>query len=203
MPIDAGGRVTGRIGSFTLGGLDMQSSKQSGSSAPSTNFASLRVKRDLFGRSSIGLIATSRSAGDVDPSRNTCTVSTAPSRCRPRSPSTRIGPEPTRQVPKRVMASVIAGSWTTSAIVMACASSGSSSVASSIPTSVLCHVPTCVRQPGRFGLARALATVSGSGSSMRTARRHTSRTPPVRWRREMSWASRRRLPKQRSPDHAA
>jgi hypothetical protein len=71
VPIDTGGRLTGRIGAFTIGALDMQSSEQGGAGAPSTNFSAVRVKRDIFGRSSIGLIATSRSAGDADPSRNT------------------------------------------------------------------------------------------------------------------------------------
>jgi hypothetical protein len=80
VPIDAGGRLTGRIGSFTIGALDMQSSEQSSSGGPATNFSALRVKRDIFGRSSVGLIATSRSSGDAAAARVRRTVWTAHSR---------------------------------------------------------------------------------------------------------------------------
>jgi hypothetical protein len=71
VPIDAGGRVTGRMGPFTIGALDMQSDGRGGGDAPATNFAAVRVKRDIFGRSSIGLITTTRSSGDVASTRNT------------------------------------------------------------------------------------------------------------------------------------
>jgi hypothetical protein len=70
VPIDAGGRLTGRVGSLTIGALDMQSSEQTGAAGPGTNFSALRIKRDILGRSSIGLIATSRSAGDADSARH-------------------------------------------------------------------------------------------------------------------------------------
>ena len=67
-PIDAGGRLTGRLGDFTIGALEIQ--QPANSTASATNFGVFRVKRDLFGRSSIGVIATSRSAGDTDAARN-------------------------------------------------------------------------------------------------------------------------------------
>jgi hypothetical protein len=66
--IDAGGRLTGRLGDFTIGALDMQQPVSATASA--TNFGVFRLKRDLFGRSSVGVIATSRSAGDTDAARN-------------------------------------------------------------------------------------------------------------------------------------
>jgi hypothetical protein len=67
-PIDAGGRLTGRLGDFTMGALDMQ--LPANSIAPATNFGVFRLKRDLLGRSSIGVIATSRSAGETNSGRN-------------------------------------------------------------------------------------------------------------------------------------
>jgi hypothetical protein len=71
VPIDGGARLTGRAGSFTIGALDMRSSAQSLAGGPATNFSAFRVKRDIFVRSSIGVIATSRSAGDTEVARNT------------------------------------------------------------------------------------------------------------------------------------
>jgi uncharacterized protein DUF5916 len=69
IPIIAGGRVTGKIGGLTVGALDMQSSEPS-ADEPSTNFSVIRLKHDLFARSSVGLIATSRAASGAEPSRN-------------------------------------------------------------------------------------------------------------------------------------
>jgi hypothetical protein len=60
-PIEAGGRVTGRVGRFSLGMLNIGSGEQEGSPSPSTNFSVVRVKRDVLRRSSVGLIFTGRS----------------------------------------------------------------------------------------------------------------------------------------------
>ena len=70
VPILGGGRVTGRVGRFTIGGLNIQTDEDSGSGAAATNFSVLRVKRDLLRRSSIGGIFTARSARDSGPGRN-------------------------------------------------------------------------------------------------------------------------------------
>jgi Domain of unknown function (DUF5916) len=70
VPINAGGRLTGRVGPFSLGILNIESDNQPLTGAPNTNFSVIRLKRDL-GRSSIGLIATRRSAGEVDSAANT------------------------------------------------------------------------------------------------------------------------------------
>jgi uncharacterized protein DUF5916 len=61
VPIVAGARTTGRVGRYSLGLLDIQTGKESG--ARSTNFSVVRLKRDLFERSSIGLLFTGRSVG--------------------------------------------------------------------------------------------------------------------------------------------
>jgi len=60
-PIEAGGRVTGRIGRFSLGMLNIGTDEAAGSPSPATNFTVVRVKRDVLRRSSVGMIFTGRS----------------------------------------------------------------------------------------------------------------------------------------------
>ncbi|MDP6579424.1 MAG: DUF5916 domain-containing protein, partial [Vicinamibacterales bacterium] len=67
VPIEAGGRLTGKVGAFSVGVLDIQTGDEPVSGAHSTNFAVVRVKRDMLRRSSIGALLTHRSvalAGD-------------------------------------------------------------------------------------------------------------------------------------------
>ncbi len=67
VPIEAGGRLTGKAGPFSVGVLDIQTGDESVSGARSTNFAVVRIKRDMLRRSSIGALVTHRSvalAGD-------------------------------------------------------------------------------------------------------------------------------------------
>ena len=61
VPIEGGGRLTGRIGRFSLGLLNIQADDEPVSGTRATNFSVVRVKRDLFRRSSIGLLYTRRS----------------------------------------------------------------------------------------------------------------------------------------------
>ncbi len=61
VPLDVGGRLTGRIGAFSVGVLNTQTGDQPVSGASSTNFSVMRVTRDLLRRSSIGAIFTRRS----------------------------------------------------------------------------------------------------------------------------------------------
>jgi hypothetical protein len=71
VPLDAGGRLTGRIGRFTLGAINIQTGDLDDPDGPegpvrdvrSTNFTVVRLKRDLFRKSSVGLILTNRTAG--------------------------------------------------------------------------------------------------------------------------------------------
>jgi hypothetical protein len=60
VPIRAGARVTGRAGRFAIGALNIQSGESDDGSAAATNFSVLRVRRDILGRSTVGLIATRR-----------------------------------------------------------------------------------------------------------------------------------------------
>ena len=61
VPLQIGGRLTGRVGAFTLGVLNVQTDDEPVSGAMATNFSVVRVKRDLFRKSSIGAIFTGRS----------------------------------------------------------------------------------------------------------------------------------------------
>ncbi len=59
VPILAGGRLTGRVGRYTLGLLDIGTREDAGLRA--TNFSVARIKRDVLRRSSIGAMFTGRS----------------------------------------------------------------------------------------------------------------------------------------------
>jgi len=61
VPIRAGGRLTGRAGKFTLGGLNIQTAGRDTYGLPSTSFSVVRVRRDILRRSAIGVLATHRS----------------------------------------------------------------------------------------------------------------------------------------------
>ena len=61
IPIRAGARVTGRVGNYTVGLLNIQAGEDEATSSLSTNFTVVRVRRDILRRSTIGLIATNRS----------------------------------------------------------------------------------------------------------------------------------------------
>ena len=61
VPIDAGARLTGRMGRYTVGLMDIHTGSERLTGTRPTNFSAVRLKRDVLGRSSIGLIATGRS----------------------------------------------------------------------------------------------------------------------------------------------
>jgi hypothetical protein len=61
VPLRAGGRLTGRVGRFSMGLMNIQTGEESQSRSPSTNFSVVRLKRDILRKSSVGLIATNRS----------------------------------------------------------------------------------------------------------------------------------------------
>ena len=70
VPIEAGGRLTGRAGRYSIGAINIQSGEEEQTGALSTNFTVARVKRDLFGRSSIGAIVTNRSVSAAGTGHN-------------------------------------------------------------------------------------------------------------------------------------
>jgi len=61
IPIDVGGRLTGRIGKTTLGVMNIQTDDAPVAGALATNFSVVRVKQDILRRSSIGAMFTGRS----------------------------------------------------------------------------------------------------------------------------------------------
>ena len=65
VPILGGGRVTGKVGPFDVGALNIQTDDEAISGARSTNFTVVRVKRDILRRSAVGGIVTNRSVSLV------------------------------------------------------------------------------------------------------------------------------------------
>ncbi|MCY4027466.1 MAG: DUF5916 domain-containing protein, partial [Acidobacteria bacterium] len=61
VPILGGGRLTGKIGAFDVGALNIQTDEDALARAEMTNFTVVRVKRDILRRSSLGAIFTNRS----------------------------------------------------------------------------------------------------------------------------------------------
>lgn len=60
VPIVAGTRLTGKAGRYSLGALAIRTGGEPAVGAVTTDFAVLRVKRDILRRSSVGVIATRR-----------------------------------------------------------------------------------------------------------------------------------------------
>jgi hypothetical protein len=65
IPLHVGGRLTGRVGRYTLGIVDVQTGEDELSVTPSTNFSVFRLKRDIFRRSNVGVLFTGRSNSSV------------------------------------------------------------------------------------------------------------------------------------------
>ena len=60
VPILGGARLHGRMGAYTMGLMNIQAGDVPGLDVDSTNFSAFRLKRDIFSRSNIGVIATHR-----------------------------------------------------------------------------------------------------------------------------------------------
>jgi len=54
------GRLTGRAGLYSIGLLNIQTEDKPAANAVATNFTALRLKRNIFRRSNLGVIATRR-----------------------------------------------------------------------------------------------------------------------------------------------
>jgi len=67
IPIKGGGRLTGKIGKFAMGLMNIEAGKELVSNTPETNFTVVRVKRDILRRSTIGAMFTNRSDSIVQP----------------------------------------------------------------------------------------------------------------------------------------
>ncbi|MGD9905029.1 MAG: DUF5916 domain-containing protein [Vicinamibacterales bacterium] len=60
VPVLGGVRLTGRTGPYSIGALDIHTDDAPGAGAVATGFSVLRLKRNLFRRSNVGVIATRR-----------------------------------------------------------------------------------------------------------------------------------------------
>ncbi|MFN7913964.1 MAG: DUF5916 domain-containing protein [Vicinamibacterales bacterium] len=65
IPIDAGGRLTGKVGRYGIGLMNLVTRDDDASQTPRTDFTVLRVKRDILRRSTIGLLLTDRTESTV------------------------------------------------------------------------------------------------------------------------------------------
>ncbi len=70
VPIRGGGRLTGKLGAFTVGALNMQAGDEARVGARATNFTVVRLKRDILRRSRIGGMYTRRSVSRVGDGAN-------------------------------------------------------------------------------------------------------------------------------------
>ena len=84
VPILGGGKMTGKVGPYSLGLLNLitvqtefssaastgNGDDQSDNSVPMTNFSVIRVQRDILSQSNLGLILTNRQGGGSDYQRN-------------------------------------------------------------------------------------------------------------------------------------
>jgi len=61
VPIQAGARLTGKVGKASIGALIMQTEAEPGRGVEATNFTVLRLRQDILRRSSIGAMFTGRS----------------------------------------------------------------------------------------------------------------------------------------------
>ena len=70
VPIQAGGRLLGRVGPYTVGVMSIKTKESAAVQAPATTFSAVRVRRDVLSRSAIGMIATDRSPSVADAGSN-------------------------------------------------------------------------------------------------------------------------------------
>ncbi len=70
VPVVGGGRLTGRVGRFSIGALNIKSDDLPAFGSRATDFSVLRLKRDLLRRSSVGLLFTDRSVSQSGAGRN-------------------------------------------------------------------------------------------------------------------------------------
>jgi len=67
VPILGGGRVTGKVGPFAVGAVGIRTQRESAIGADPTTFSVLRVRQDVFGRSSVGALLGHRSEAMAAP----------------------------------------------------------------------------------------------------------------------------------------
>ena len=68
VPIEGGGRVSGRVGQYAIGLMNVQADETEGS--PATNFSVVRLQRNILRRSQVGAMFTRRSVSSRGPGSN-------------------------------------------------------------------------------------------------------------------------------------
>ena len=71
VPIEVGGRVTGKAGPYSIGLLDIRTGKEPRIGVEAANFGVVRIKRDILRRSAIGALITQRSIASSGRGANT------------------------------------------------------------------------------------------------------------------------------------
>ena len=67
VPIVGGARLTGKLGAFDVGALNIHTGEETVSASDPTNFTVLRLRRDVLRRSSVGAMFTNRSVSRFAP----------------------------------------------------------------------------------------------------------------------------------------
>ena len=67
VPIVGGARVTGKVGAFDVGAVNIHTGNEAVSRSRPTNFTVIRLRRDILRRSSVGAMFTNRSVSRVAP----------------------------------------------------------------------------------------------------------------------------------------
>ena len=70
IPINAGGRLTGKLGPWAIGLMNIQTASDAASATKATDFSVIRLKRDILQRSSVGVMATNRSVAALGKGSN-------------------------------------------------------------------------------------------------------------------------------------
>ncbi|MGE3277945.1 MAG: DUF5916 domain-containing protein [Vicinamibacterales bacterium] len=70
VPIQAGGRLVGRAGPYTIGAFSMRVAESAAAGVPATTFSVIRARRNVLRRSSIGILATDRSESSTGDGAN-------------------------------------------------------------------------------------------------------------------------------------
>ena len=65
VPVRGGARITGQVGKYQLGVLNIETGDEPAAGAVATNFTAARIKRAILRRSNIGLIATRRTPSGI------------------------------------------------------------------------------------------------------------------------------------------
>ncbi len=69
VPIDVGGRISGKAGRYSIGLIDIRTGDKASLGVQPTNFGVVRIKRDILRRSAVGVLFTDRSISSTGSGR--------------------------------------------------------------------------------------------------------------------------------------